>query len=326
MSASTRWWPPVRVPSPAGAGRGRDVAARRSARRWRTPASSWTRSPPTCWASRAGRCWAPWSPANATGRSWPSWPEGRLRTKLPQLRQALRGRFGDHHALLVGLALDHQGAPGRRHRRPGRPHRRGDRPVRGGPGPARRPSPGSASAPPRPDRRDRRRHDRVPDRRAPGKPGGPLPRQQRHRGQTPLGQADQGNRWLAEVLTWVRLGRCHKPRHLAIGPAAGGWPGASASSKAAVAVGHFILVICWMATATTTTLAATCFIRRDRDRARQRAVAQPQALGYQVTLQIRRLTPGDSRFRTAVRRGAAYQQLPRALLGARQFCWSWYRD
>jgi transposase len=32
---------------------------------------------------------------------------GRLRTKLPQLRQALRGRFGDHHALLLRLALGH---------------------------------------------------------------------------------------------------------------------------------------------------------------------------------------------------------------------------
>jgi transposase len=32
---------------------------------------------------------------------------GRLRSKLPQLRQALRGRFGDHHALLVRLALAH---------------------------------------------------------------------------------------------------------------------------------------------------------------------------------------------------------------------------
>jgi hypothetical protein len=59
--------------------------------------------------------------------------KGKLRNKLPQLRQALRGRFGEHHGLLVGLALDHQGAPGRRHRRPGWPHRRGDRPVRGGP-------------------------------------------------------------------------------------------------------------------------------------------------------------------------------------------------
>jgi transposase len=32
---------------------------------------------------------------------------GRLRSKLPQLRQALRGRFGEHHALLVRLALEH---------------------------------------------------------------------------------------------------------------------------------------------------------------------------------------------------------------------------
>jgi transposase len=33
--------------------------------------------------------------------------KGRLRNKLPQLRQALQGRFRDHHALLVGLALGH---------------------------------------------------------------------------------------------------------------------------------------------------------------------------------------------------------------------------
>jgi transposase len=33
--------------------------------------------------------------------------KGRLRAKLPQLRQALRGRFRAHHALLVRLALDH---------------------------------------------------------------------------------------------------------------------------------------------------------------------------------------------------------------------------
>jgi transposase len=32
---------------------------------------------------------------------------GRLRNQLPQLRQALRGRFSDHHALLVRLALSH---------------------------------------------------------------------------------------------------------------------------------------------------------------------------------------------------------------------------
>src|ERR671913_696832 len=33
--------------------------------------------------------------------------KGRLRSKLPQLRQALRGRFREHHGLLVGLALGH---------------------------------------------------------------------------------------------------------------------------------------------------------------------------------------------------------------------------
>ena len=33
--------------------------------------------------------------------------KGVLRNKIPQLRQALRGRFRDHHALLVGMALEH---------------------------------------------------------------------------------------------------------------------------------------------------------------------------------------------------------------------------
>ena len=33
--------------------------------------------------------------------------KGRLRAKLPQLRQALRGRFGAHHALLIRLAVAH---------------------------------------------------------------------------------------------------------------------------------------------------------------------------------------------------------------------------
>lgn len=33
--------------------------------------------------------------------------KGRLRTKIPQLREALRGRFRDHHALLIGMSLNH---------------------------------------------------------------------------------------------------------------------------------------------------------------------------------------------------------------------------
>lgn len=33
--------------------------------------------------------------------------KGVLRKKIPELRQALRGRFRDHHGLLIGLCLDH---------------------------------------------------------------------------------------------------------------------------------------------------------------------------------------------------------------------------
>ena len=33
--------------------------------------------------------------------------KGRLRKKIPELRHALRGRFRDHHGMLIGLALEH---------------------------------------------------------------------------------------------------------------------------------------------------------------------------------------------------------------------------
>jgi transposase len=33
--------------------------------------------------------------------------KGKLRKKIPDLQRALRGRFGDHHGLLIGLSLDH---------------------------------------------------------------------------------------------------------------------------------------------------------------------------------------------------------------------------
>ena len=58
--------------------------------------------------------------------------------------------------------------------------------------------------------------------------------------------------------------------------------------KAAVAVGHSILVIAWHLLAGDcdhADLGGDFFIQRDTDRARQRAAAQLQALGYHVTLQ-----------------------------------------
>ncbi|MDP9443626.1 MAG: transposase, partial [Actinomycetota bacterium] len=33
--------------------------------------------------------------------------KGKLRKKIPELRQALRGRFHEHHAVLIGLCLQH---------------------------------------------------------------------------------------------------------------------------------------------------------------------------------------------------------------------------
>jgi transposase len=33
--------------------------------------------------------------------------KGKLRNKIPDLQRALRGRFGQHHALLIGMSLDH---------------------------------------------------------------------------------------------------------------------------------------------------------------------------------------------------------------------------
>jgi hypothetical protein len=140
--------------------------------------------------------------------------KGKLRKKLPQLRQALRGRFGEHHGLLVGLALDHREhleaaiarldtrvdeviAPfavardwlGDQHR--GRQTRR-----RGH------------------HRRDRRRHVGLSDRRSPGLLGGPLPGQQHHRRQASLGQAHQGQPLAGRYPHRVRLGRRPQPRHL----------------------------------------------------------------------------------------------------------------
>ena len=58
--------------------------------------------------------------------------------------------------------------------------------------------------------------------------------------------------------------------------------------KAAMDVGHSILVIAWHLLTDDcdyADLGGDYFVRRDADRARQRAVAQLQALGYQVTLQ-----------------------------------------
>jgi transposase len=101
------------------------------------------------------------------------------------------------------------------------------------------------------------------------------------------GTPTKGNRWLGEILCECALGRSTKSRHLPVRPV---WRLARriGKKKAAVAVGHSILVIAWhllTANCDYKDLGGDYFVQRDADRARQRAVAQLQALGFHVTLE-----------------------------------------
>jgi transposase len=136
---------------------------------------------------------------------------GRLRNKLPELREALRGRFDAHHALLLRLALEHVEqlersiaaldaevdrviAPFTKARDHLGDHHRGRQAGRRVH-----------------HRRDRRRHGGVPHRRAPGLLGGTLPWQQRHRRQAPLRQTHQRQPLARRDPRRVRLGRGPQP-------------------------------------------------------------------------------------------------------------------
>ena len=212
--------------------------------------------------------------------------KGVLRKKIPELREALRGRFRDHHALLIRLCLDHTAhleaaiaeldtqvdrviAPfveARDHL---------DTITGVGKRAAESSSPRSASTWP---------GSRPPAtwRRGPGWPG-----QQHHRRQTPLRQDQQGRRVARRHPQPVRLGR---------GPTRDTYLSAQywrlarriGKKKAAVAVGHSILVICWHLltnNADYDDLGGDYFTRRGNTaRHQDRLVQQLQDLGYQVTL------------------------------------------
>jgi transposase len=142
---------------------------------------------------------------------------GRLRTKLPQLRHALRGRFGDHHALLLRLALAHlehlEGAIAALDRRLDEviaPFARARDQLDTITGVGKRaaetiiaeigtdmtvfPTAGHLAS----------WAGRCPGNNLTG-------------GKRRSGKPTKGNRWLGEVLTWVRLGGCPQPRQLPVG-------------------------------------------------------------------------------------------------------------
>ena len=212
---------------------------------------------------------------------------GRLRAKLPQLRHALRGRFGDHHALLVGLALEHLE---HLEQAIATLDARVDAVI----------APFAVAR----DRLDtitgvgKRAAEAIiaeigVDRSVFPTAGhlaswaGRCPGNNVTGGRRRSGKPTKGNRWLADVLTECAWAAAHsRDTYLA----AQFWRLARriGKKKAAGAVGHSILVIAWHLLAGEcdyADLGGDFFVQRDTDRARRRAVAQLQALGYNVTLQ-----------------------------------------
>ena len=116
---------------------------------------------------------------------------------------------------------------------------------------------------------------------------GRCPGNHRTGGKRRSGKPTKGNRWLGEVLiecAWAAA----RSRDTYLSAQYWRLARRIGKKKAAVAVGHSILVIAWhllTSDCDDADLGGDYFVRRDTDRQRQRAVAQLQALGYQVTLE-----------------------------------------
>jgi len=213
---------------------------------------------------------------------------GVLRKKLPQLRQALQGRFSDHHGLLVGLSLAHlehlEAAVGKLDARV-------DQVVA-----------------PFAEARDHLDTITGVGKRAAeciiaeigvdmaafptaahlASWAGRCPGNNVTGGKRRSGTPTKGNRWLADVLTECAWAAARsRDTYLA----AQFWRLARriGKKKAAVAVGHSILVVAWHlleGDCDYHDLGGDWFTRRsDTDRHKAHLVKQLQSLGYSVTLQ-----------------------------------------
>ena len=211
----------------------------------------------------------------------------RLRSKIPELREALRGRFRDHHALLIRLSLDHIEQL-------------------------------EASIAELDARVDQvmapfeRARDHLDTITGVGKRAaecmiaeigvdmgvfptaghlaswaGRCPGNNKTGGKRRSGKTTKGNRWLGDILTECAWAAARsRDTYLA----AQYWRLARriGKQKAAIAVGHSILVIAWHLLANDcdyNDLGGDYFIQRDTERARHRAIAQLEQLGYHVTLE-----------------------------------------
>lgn len=213
--------------------------------------------------------------------------KGRLRPKIPQLREAMRGRFRDHHALLIRLALEHV------------EHLEAaiaalDDQVE------------SVMAP------FAEARDRLDTITGVGKRAaeciiaeigtdmsvfptaghlaswaGLCPGNNVTGGKRRAGTTNKGNRWLGEILNQCAWAAAHS-RNTYLSAQFWRLARRIGKKKAAVAVSHSILIIAWHLLTEGCDyddLGGDYFVKRDADRARQRALAQLEALGYRVTLQ-----------------------------------------
>jgi transposase len=212
---------------------------------------------------------------------------GRLRTKLPELREALHGRFSAHHALLVRLALEHVEQLERSIDELGAEI---DRVIA-------------------PFERARDHLDTItgvgkraaeciiaeigvdmsvfPDAAHLASWAGRCPGNNITGGKRHSGRTRKGSVWLGEILTecaWAAA-RC---RGTYLGAQFWRLARRIGKKKAAVAVGHSILIIAWHLLtddANYEDLGGDFFVKRDAERARSRAISQLEALGYHVTLE-----------------------------------------
>jgi transposase len=220
--------------------------------------------------------------------------QGKLRNKIPALRQALRGRFRDHHAVLIGLALDHiahlETAIARLDERIDAVFAASV----------------SAAGVPFTQARDRLTTitgvgkraaecilaeigtdmGRFPSAAHLASWAGMAPGNNITGGKRGSGKTTKGDVWLADILTQCAWAAAHtRDTYLS----AQFWRLARriGKKKAAVAVGHSILVISWHLLTQDcdyADLGGDFFTRRNVDRQRDRLIAQLQGLGYRVTL------------------------------------------
>ena len=221
--------------------------------------------------------------------------KGRLRKKIPELRQALRGRFRDHHALLIGLCLEHTA------------HLEAATATLDGSIDALFAANESEAGVPFERARDRldtitgvgkRAAEtiiaeigvdmtRFPTAGHLASWAGMAPGNNITGGRRGSGKTTKGDVWLRDMLTQCAWAAA-RTRDTYLSAQFWRLSRRIGKKKAAVAVGHSILVICWhllTEDADYDDLGGDYFQRRaNPDRQRDRAIQQLHGLGYQVTL------------------------------------------